>query len=631
MRKKTWLLWLLLIPICCAADIYILYRLGAPGNWKLLFLMLALECMGIWYLAEDRTHYKADLITITPDIKTPAPAGQGQHGSARWLREDEYDKIFDSVVLTPETTSLKGSGLPVGTKKLKKNRMKVWYVGNTLHSLNIGATRSGKSRRVVMEMIGMDAMAGYSMIIPDVKGELYDYTAAYLREQDYEVIAVDFDQKEKSAAINLLQPVIDFIDAGNMPEAIDATWDIVSQMVGEAKGEKIWNDGECSTIAGAIMAVCYDNREGENRKFRNLTNVYYFLTNMCTPVKGVLPLQLYLRQIPDTHPAKGMFAVANVSPQETRGGFYTSAVLTLRLFTNPLIYNMTNHSDFSYADIGKRRIALFIILPEDKITYHSIATLLMTQIYSSLSRQAKKQGGILSQMVDFIWDEFGNFVKIPQFAHWLTVAGGKRIRFNLFVQDFAQLEKMFEKEDAKTIRNNCEIKIYLRSNDPDTKEEISKELNDYTTRGYSVNYGTTGRGNTGSSISLTGRRLLTSDEVGLIKQPYVLVMNSYHPAMMQLPDLSSWIFNEKFGMGDMEHNQQLRLERQQERQAHVVQGIVLWNIWKIFQDELRKPQPQAGGKAPEVRLCPYCKSQIPLDAVKCPHCTSVIEPKKAKA
>lgn len=29
--------------------------------------------------------------------------------------------------------------------------------------------------------------------------------------------------------------------------------------------------------------------------------------------------------------------------------------------------------------------------------------------------------------------------------------------------------------------------------------------------------------------------------------------------------------------------------------------------------------------APATKICPYCKSEIPLDAVRCPHCTSTLE------
>ncbi|MDO4179172.1 MAG: large conductance mechanosensitive channel protein MscL [Phascolarctobacterium sp.] len=34
------------------------------------------------------------------------------------------------------------------------------------------------------------------------------------------------------------------------------------------------------------------------------------------------------------------------------------------------------------------------------------------------------------------------------------------------------------------------------------------------------------------------------------------------------------------------------------------------------------PEPEP---APEPRVCPYCKSEIPDDATRCPHCTSQLE------
>ncbi|WP_194608245.1 large conductance mechanosensitive channel protein MscL [Clostridium vitabionis] len=30
-------------------------------------------------------------------------------------------------------------------------------------------------------------------------------------------------------------------------------------------------------------------------------------------------------------------------------------------------------------------------------------------------------------------------------------------------------------------------------------------------------------------------------------------------------------------------------------------------------------------KAPTTKICPYCKSEIPIDATRCPHCTSELE------
>ena len=37
------------------------------------------------------------------------------------------------------------------------------------------------------------------------------------------------------------------------------------------------------------------------------------------------------------------------------------------------------------------------------------------------------------------------------------------------------------------------------------------------------------------------------------------------------------------------------------------------------QDKVKKPEAPA---APTTKMCPYCKSEIAIDATKCPHCTS---------
>lgn len=36
-------------------------------------------------------------------------------------------------------------------------------------------------------------------------------------------------------------------------------------------------------------------------------------------------------------------------------------------------------------------------------------------------------------------------------------------------------------------------------------------------------------------------------------------------------------------------------------------------------------QKKEAPKAPDTKACPYCKSKIAIDAVKCPHCTSDVE------
>jgi type IV secretion system protein VirD4 len=523
---------------------------------------------------------------ITPDISTPVPAGQKQFGSARWMTEGEKEKAFRCYEMDKNgETELLSGGIVLGKKKGGLSEY-IYYVDDDTHVMCIGATRSGKSRSIVLQSIGTLAMAGESMCISDPKGELYNYTYPFLEKKGYEVICLDFKNPLKSQRYNFLQPVIDAIDQDDIPKAVDATWDLTASLVPEENhNEKIWTNGEASIIASAIMSVVYDNRNGTDRRFQNLSNVYFFISEMCKTVNNSMPLIKYMKNMPASHPAKALLSISEVAPSKTRGSFYTSALTTLRLFTNPLIHQMTNKSDLRLEDFGDKKQVIFMILPDEKSTYYSLASLFVNQTYMQLVKNADSRGGRLKRRMNFILDEFGNFVKIPDFANKLTVGGGRGIRFNLFIQSFMQLDEKYGKEVAGTIKSNCETWIYLQADDLTTIEEISKKLGNYTVSTYSLtsSHGKHTTPSSSHSINLTHRALLTPDEVASIKRPYSLVTSRNHPAMMNGPDISQWHFNKLFGLGDKEHNRKLREEREKIREARRASNeIDTWNIWEYY-------------------------------------------------
>lgn len=486
-------------------------------------------------------------------------------------------------------------GIVIGKEDLGEGKERIYYNPEDTHTLVIGATRSSKTRTIVLETIGCLALAGESIIATDPKGEIYDYTNHYLRALGYHIITLDFKNPRKSQRYNFLQPIIDYVDNNDIPGAIDATWDITSQLVGEAKGEKLWTDGEASMIAACIMAVVYDNRAFENKKYQNLTNVFYFISQMCTPIQvgnaQVLPLNRYVKDLDMDHPSKGLLSVGEIAPSRTRGSFYTSALMTLKLFTNPLIADMTSVSDYDAMEIGNEKTAVFIILPDEKKTYHSLASLYVNQQYQLLSKAADLRGGRLKRRVNYVCDEFGNFVKIPIFATMLTVSGGKGIRFNLFLQGFSQLEEVYEETTARTIVANCENWIYLQTDDEKTLESLSKKLGKYTISTYSLStsHAKYSNPNSSHSISLTGRELLMPDEIKKIKRPYSLVTSRNDPAIFFAPDLSKWNFNKLYGLGDEEFNRRVRLARENIREERkVITTLILWGIWDVYIEIIRK-------------------------------------------
>ena len=679
----------------------------------LLFLsfegFLALGCILFW--VQNSRPYQSELVRVAGDIYTPAPVGQYQHGSSRWLKEDEWDGVFETQVIDPhnevvkmllntgydnlpflekgadtkaivedngqeetgdvpedrteapaillsvpinasreedvnfetveyvvspatagrrgtrkevEKTPLDGGqgkpcvepvagqeksimerelsrdagtdpyklfdkgGIVVGMKKIG-NREKLYLIGDDTHTLTIGATRSGKTRCLVIQSICSIALAGESLVVSDPKAELYHYTADYLKKLEYEVICLDFKNPEKSTRYNLLQPVIDAINEDDMERAEMYAWDITNILVGDnTSNEKIWENGEKSTIAAAILCVVADNRK--RPEYQNLTNVYWFIAEMSKPVGGKTPMGEYMKKLPTKHPARALMSIAEVAPSRTKGSFDTSALTTLRLFTSRSVYAITHGSDYNIADIGRKKQALFLILPDEKTTYYPIVSLMVSQLYEMLVRQSDLRGGRLENRVNFVLDEFGNFTKLSDFTNKLTVAGGRGVRFNLFLQSFEQLTQKYDKETAAIVKSNCQTWIYLQADDRETLQDVCDKLGKYTTSAYQLSsqHGRYVNPSSSHSISLVARELLTTDEIRRISRPNQIVISRAHPAMMNAPDLSQWYFNRK-----------VREAREKARPVFSprTEEIPLWNIWVYYTKDLQLKEAQQRSQA----------------------------------
>lgn len=533
--------------------------------------------------------YKSDLRQVTDTITTPERMGQLQHGSARFMTEKEKEKEFCSAVLPQnlhDDIKLSKGGVIIGYDKHKRTgKEKVFFVDDDVHSMILGATRSGKTRGFILQSIAFTALSGESMIISDPKGEILDYTEPYLREMGYEVLTLNFRQPKKSHRYNFLQPIIDAVNEGDMPKAIDRTWDLVTTIVPETK-EKIWSEGEKSLMAGAILSVVIDNKE--HPEHQHLSTVYSFINKMSTydPAIEEIYLKKYIKNLRDEHPAKEVFGIALNTPHRQRASFIAGALTTLNLFTNPNIRDMTQKSDYALKETGNKKRALFIILPDEKNTFNTLASIFVEQQYTALVEQADKRGGRLKNRCNFLLDEFGNFTKIPNFLNFLTVGGGRGIRFNLVIQSFEQLNDKYGKEVAGGIKGNCHVWVYLASSDKETQQEISQRLGKYTVASFGKSSGKSGmKGNYTASQSqnLTARELLTLDEVGRIARPYVLVLyQGKYPAMVKIPDISKWRFNLWLGMGDEEYNRKLRMTRQMQRSERSERTFIPCGTWDTF-------------------------------------------------
>lgn len=164
-----------------------------------------------------------------------------------------------------------------------------------------------------------------------------------------------------------------------------------------------------------------------------------------------------------------------MAPSETKGGILAVFKQKVKLFTSrEVLSEMLAHNDFDMKDIGRQKTAVFIVIQDEKKTYHSLVTIFIKQCYETLIDVAQECGGKLPYRTNFILDEFANMPPLKDVTTMVTAARSRLIRFNFIIQNFAQLNQIYGKEQADTIKGNCGNIIYLISTEIAALEEISK-------------------------------------------------------------------------------------------------------------------------------------------------------------
>jgi type IV secretion system protein VirD4 len=511
------------------------------------------------------------------DEEMPNVTGEGQHGTSRWQTEDEKDK---NATVWDMAKPIKKGGIIYG---MDTEKDKLWYNLEDEHTLIIGATRSGKSRKNILPSIWEIGKSGESMILGDPKGELYITSKEYLEKEGYKVIALNLREPSKGNQWNILDLVNKAVDEGNIAKASELAWDIANALCNKKESstdDPVWGNGQESTLAALMLLV---SMESDFKFQRHLTSVYYLLAEYGRELAdGTVPLIEYINSLPLDHPAKGAFATASLAPYKMRASFFTMAITTLRLFSDPTISDMTSFQDHDLKDIGIEKTAVFLIVPDEKKTRHVLATLYIDQVYQSLVELSNGEGGRIPRRVNIIIDEFGNLPAIPNFDTKLTVGGGRGIRFTIAVQDIQQLKSLY-KESHQTITGNCHTWIYIKTADTETAKLISAKTGKYTVATESAGASVQNKGHSVSvNEGMTGRAVVMEDEVLRWDSNYSLVLPvGKYPAKYPMPDLSQYKANSDFGFKatgnidlDKKNNQEIIKNR--------------WN--SVTEREVKKPQ-----------------------------------------
>ena len=389
-------------------------------------------------------------------------------GYSRWAKEKEVKtaKDVDKVKILDNESAAAGVALI-------NNGKEMWVDNGENHTLVIGATASGKTTAVVDPLVQSLAKAGESMILTDPKGELYRNHSEMLKSKGYNIIVLNFRNPNMGNAWNPLTLPYKLHKAGNTDKATELLDDVALNILHDPnnKAEPFWEKSAADYFSGLALGLFTDAPEKEI----HLNSISY----MSTVGEEKFATSDYIKEyflLKGESSSPYVFASNTINaPGETKGGILSVFRQKIRLFSSrEQLSEMLSYSDFDVREIGTKKTAVFMIIHDEKTTYHALATIFIKQCYETLIDVAQENGGKLPFRTNFILDEFANMPPLKDVTAMVTAARSRKIRFTFIIQNFAQLNEVYGKDDADTIRSNCGNLIYLITTELAALEEISK-------------------------------------------------------------------------------------------------------------------------------------------------------------
>lgn len=471
-----------------------------------------------------------------------------------WLTTKSLKKLKEFTVTTWEGVKDKDDEIVIGAEK--KGKAVEIISTSALHALIVGTTGSGKTTGFVDQNIAIlgRSKGKPSMIIADPKKELYEKHAKQLESEGYTISTLDLREPYSSARWNPMQVLIRrirqvrelqndlkqedgkyyacgevFLSHGDArtrvqelkDEIFENAMDLVYTLCPvQNKDQPTWEEGARNLIFGLVLAFCEDCIAGKmDDKQLLLFNVYHNITKYCS--EDTTALKQYLLEGRDEFSkVRGLVNTVLITSDKTLTSYLSEVNSYMQQLADDGILSMTSESDIDIANMDENPNALFVIVPDERFTRHRFVTLFLTQTYKELVEKAntnlrKKQTdtAILKRRAYFILDEFGNLPKIENIEGMVTVGRSRGIRYLFVLQSFSQLNAKYGRDIGDIIKTNCNIKIFIGSDDPDTRKEFSELCGQKKVKNFSVN--TSAENPASSNTGASNQPLIT---VGMLER-----------------------------------------------------------------------------------------------------------------
>ena len=343
-----------------------------------------------------------------------------------------------------------------------------------------------------------------SYVFTDPKGELYDTTAGYLKEQGYDIKVLNLVRPQYSDGYNPLMHISSELDVDVIANTI------VKGQKTDSGSDPYWDD-MAEMLLKALIYYLIATRPEEEQNLASCAE----LVRAANKNGGSNLLSDLIGQLPYDHPARMYYKSIEIAPEKTYGSILSSLQSKLGKFDSKDIAELTSTDTINFEEIGSKKTAVYVISSDTHTAYDFLLTIFFSQMIQQLYDYADQNGGRLKERTYFILDEFANIGKIPDFDKKISTSRSRGISFSVILQNIDQLEAVYEKS-YETIMGNCDTHVFLGSNSFKTVEYFSKQLGEKTIGRDSISINKDKQNHkTGKSVSdqVMARALMTPDEL----------------------------------------------------------------------------------------------------------------------
>ena len=442
-----------------------------------------------------------------------------EHGSAAWATPASVNAQFaqkDSIPLTQHVR------LGLDTHKHRRS----------LNVLVIGGSGAAKTRSFVLPNI---LTANTNYVITDPKSEVLLATGGYLKEQGYDVRVLNLVNLEQSDGYNPFHYLRDEKDVLKLVNNLIQS----TTPKGSHESDPFWTKAETALLQAIILMLFQEAPEYE-QNFSMVMRVLEYAEVREEDEGHVSPLDLLFESIERRKPdsvAVRQYKVFKLAAGKTAKSILVSTAVRLAPFNLPQIQALTNHDDMDLYTLGEKKVALYAVIPDNDNTLNFLVSLLYAQAFQALYYSADQiHHGPLPRHVRFVLDEFAA-MPLPGFTRELATMRSRSISASVIIQNMAQIKELY-KDSWETIPGNCDTILYLGGNESSTHKYVSEMLGKATidtkthgqTKGKSGSYST--------NFQMSGRELLTPDEVRKLDNRYALLfIRGASPVMDEKYDL----------------------------------------------------------------------------------------------